>query len=125
MYEEFHLKRSFKYHWRTESINLTHLVFADDLLLVCKVDCESLSLLMDGIQMFSNITGLKLNTDKCNCFFANVSAQFKDFALNLTGFSEGTFPFFYLGIPLISGPLLSRHCAPLLTKLCRKIDLWT
>ena len=115
----------FSYHWRCGDLKLTHLVFADDLLLFCKGNQPSIALLLEAINLFSSISGLKLNTAKCVCFFGNVSTEVKNYALNQSGFTEGNLPITYLGLPLTSRNLNARDCMPLIHKICKRVDLWT
>lgn len=116
---------SFQHHWGTKSLNITHLAFADDLLLFCKGETASITAIMEGIRTFSRISGLQLNQSKCSIFFGNVTSNVIDLALQHTGFVEGTLPITYLGLPLISGKLSARKCAPLISKLCARIEIWT
>lgn len=115
----------FCHHWRAKKENLTHLVFADDVLLFCKGEPNSIQLIFQGVAMFSKISGLNPNPMKSTCFFSNVRTDVQDSALSLTGFSRGALPVNYLGLPLISGKLKLRDCEPLINKLCAKIDHWT
>ena len=115
----------FQFHWKAKEINLTHLVFADDLILFCKGECDSIRLLFEGVKLFSDLSGMKSNPSKCTCFFGNVDRFTKLFALHTSQFSEGTLPLCYLGLPLVTGALKSRHCSPLIARLTRKINLWT
>lgn len=45
--EKFTAAEDFKHHWRTKETALTHITFADDVLLFCKDEVESAKLLMD------------------------------------------------------------------------------
>lgn len=42
----------------------------------------------------------------------------------LTGFSEGSFTFYYLGVPIVSGRLLSMHFEGLLKKVRDRLEGW-
>ena len=115
----------FSYHWRCSSQKLTHLVFADDLMVFCKGNLSSFTRLFEAISLFSSVSGLHLSTSKCYCFFGNVSADIKASVLSLSGFNEGALPITYLGLPLISKNLNTRDCQPLITKITKRIELWT
>ena len=115
----------FSYHWRCKDLSLTHLIFADDLLVFCKGEQRSISLLLDAINLFSSISGLKLNTSKCTCFFSNVPPEIRVNVLAQSGFSEGSLPIIYLGLPLVSRSLKARDCASLISKICKRIEQWT
>ena len=116
---------NFSYHWRCTDLQLTHLIFTDDLLLFSKGDKDSIELLFKGVQLFSNISGLKANNAKSQCFFSNVDHDTKNFALSFTGLLEGSLPITYLGLPLISSKLNARDCQPLIDKLCNRVGSWT
>lgn len=118
-------KGDFQFHWKTKELNLTHLVFADDLILFCKGECESIQLLFEGVKFFSELSGMHSNPSKCMCYFGNVDRFTKLFALHISRFSEGSLPMSYLGLPLITGALKSRHCSPLISRIACKINLWT
>lgn len=44
----------FKYHWRCERVKLTHICFADDLMLFCHADHNSVSVLKKALDEFSS-----------------------------------------------------------------------
>lgn len=115
----------FKYHWRMDGIKLSHITFADDVLLFCKGEVNSVNCLMSGVQLFSSISGLKPNMQKSDCFFGNVSCEVIQSILDTTGLSQGSFPIRYLGLPLITGKLKISDCMPLVRKLCARIEVWT
>lgn len=115
----------FNFHWRTNKLQLSHVIFADDLFLFCKGEMVSISLLLDAVDSFANQSGLLLNKRKCQAFFCNVGADIVDATVQRYGFSVGTLPIKYLGLPLITGRLSSMDCAPLIQRLCRRIEDWS
>lgn len=116
---------NFSYHWRCSKVQLTHLVFADDLMLFCKGDEYSIRLLFQGVNLFSRISGLKPNHGKSQCFFGNVDDGIRTFATTLTGFNVGSLPINYLGLPLVSRTLRKRDCQPLVLKICKRLEVWS
>lgn len=79
---------------------------------------------MKGVQHFSAISGLKVNSEKSSYFFGNVPNSVIDDILHLTGFVRGYFPVTYLGLPLITTKLKARECMPLVLKICAKFKRW-
>lgn len=119
------MHQDFKYHWKASSPAITHLIFADDILLFCKGELTSVNIIMNGVYDFSNYSGMKINPEKSACFFGNVSDGVAREILNFTGFSRAIFPVTYLGLPLITTKLRGSDCVPLVQKICRKFELWT
>ncbi|XP_074298083.1 uncharacterized protein LOC141628895 [Silene latifolia] len=60
----------FGHHPLCKRINLTHLCFADDLIMFCKDERASIDLLLKAFNYFSEATGLVMNSGKSN-FYAN------------------------------------------------------
>lgn len=115
----------FAYHWRTKPVGLTHLIFADDMLLFCNADHDSINTIWAGTSTFSAISGLKANVDKSQWFFANTSREIMDTTVSLTGIKVGSLPIKYLGLPLITNKLSAADCVPLVHRICHKIETWT
>lgn len=116
---------NFSYHWLTKEAAISHLIFADDVLLFCKGNVDSATSLMNGLDLFSNASGLCPNKDKSQVFFGNVPSEIQNSILEVTGFQRGELPIKYLGLPLISTKLKKSDCIPLIQKICRSIDSWT
>lgn len=112
----------FNYHWRTKEVELSHLLFADDILLFSKGDLNSITTLVNTVSDFSKFSRLKVNPSKCQCFFGNVDSCVIDSALTLTGFQLGVLPVKYLGLPLFSGKLSKQECLPLVSRICDRIN---
>lgn len=115
----------FKFHSRTKGAGISHLIFADDVLLFCHGDNDSIRCLLEAVDEFASISGLSPNPSKSMVFFGNVPSAVQDFTIALSKFNRGTLPVNYLGLPLISGKLFTRDCQPLTSRLCSKFEAWT
>ncbi|XP_074300067.1 uncharacterized protein LOC141631272 [Silene latifolia] len=58
----------FKHHPLCKKMNLTHLCFADDLLVFCRGDWESMIVIIRAFNTFSAASGLKMNKQKSNVY---------------------------------------------------------
>ena len=68
---------------------------------------------------------LRANANKSNIFTVGIVGQELDDILSMTGFSKGTMPFWYLGIPLATEKLKVIHYAPFVDKIVAYINAWT
>ncbi|KAK6146980.1 hypothetical protein DH2020_017892 [Rehmannia glutinosa] len=87
---------SFKFHPRCEALKITHLVFADDLMVFSKGDIPSIKILIDCLNDFKYASGLDVNSFKSNLFTAGIIGDKLDNILNLVNFPLGTLPVRYL-----------------------------
>lgn len=92
--------KEFKYHPKCSKLALTHLSFADDLLLFSKGDDESVATLHRCFKEFSEASGFQANKEKSSIYFGGVAQGVQDQILKFLGFLKGELPFRYLGIPL-------------------------
>ncbi|XP_020261317.1 uncharacterized protein LOC109837465 [Asparagus officinalis] len=109
--------KKFKFHPRCGKFSITHLIFADDLLLFARGDMYSVNKLQQCFREFSAVSGLEANSNKCSIFFGGVDVSTKTAIINSLGYPEGAMPIRYLGVPLISKRLSCLDCAPLLNKI--------
>jgi hypothetical protein len=105
-------------------LKLTHLCFADDLLLFCDASIPSISIVKAALLEFERISRLKANPSKSSLFCSSISTRIKDLLLVELQMKEGVLPVRYLGVPLIS-PRLSAEDCRMLEKISRRIDSWT
>ncbi|XP_057962127.1 uncharacterized protein LOC131153697 [Malania oleifera] len=89
-------KFRFKFHPKCDELKITHLAFADDLMLFSKGDVVSVNYLMDCLKEFSQCSGFK----------------------------EGEFPFKYLGVPLLSSKLNAARYRPLIDQIAGLFKGW-
>ncbi|XP_058216683.1 uncharacterized protein LOC131327544 [Rhododendron vialii] len=68
----------FNFHPKCRSIGLTHLVFADDLFILCGASQDSFSLINQLLTDFHSFSGLKPNMQKSSIFYAGVSETAAD-----------------------------------------------
>lgn len=114
----------FKFHWRCSKMNLTHLCFADDLMIFCHGDIHSLNLVKNVLCKFEEWSGLKANPLKSNIFLGGVSTEERKELVDVLNFQEGTLPIKYLGVPLISAKLSYGDCKPLIDRILARISSW-
>lgn len=93
-------RNSFHYHYNCAQLKLTHLMSTDDLMLFCKGDVQSVSLLVRSLNTFAQASGLHLNQDKFVVYFGNVPKEILGRILQVSGSQRGVFSFRYLGIPI-------------------------
>ncbi|KAL2246936.1 UNVERIFIED_CONTAM: Transposon TX1 uncharacterized protein [Sesamum indicum] len=91
----------FKYHWKCEPARVFQLGFADDLLLFCRADLDSVRVLKVGLDRFAEWSGLRLNIQKSHIIISRSAQERKDQLLSISGFQEGHLPMRYLGLPLL------------------------
>ncbi|KAL2225359.1 UNVERIFIED_CONTAM: Retrovirus-related Pol polyprotein from type-2 retrotransposable element R2DM [Sesamum indicum] len=109
---------------KCEPTKILQLGFADDLLLFCKVDFDSLRVLKMGLDRFADWSGLRLNIHKSHVVISRSAQGWKDQILAVMGFQEGQLPMRYLGLPLQSSRLTINDCQSLLLKIDARINGW-
>jgi hypothetical protein len=107
----------FHFHPKCQALGISHFGFAEDILLLCRCDMVSVSIILHQLHVFGEISGLVINAAKSSIFFAGVLGDMKQAILGLSQFTEGTFPFKYLGVPLSPHKLLTSQFSPLIHKL--------
>ncbi|XP_048493658.1 uncharacterized protein LOC125494129 [Beta vulgaris subsp. vulgaris] len=115
----------FIFHVKCKNIKLSHLCFADDLLLLCNGDFRSIYTLLQGFQMFSNASGLEVNRAKSEVSYAGMTTHEIQRVTDVSGFQFGTLPFRYLGVPISTTKLKARDCQKMIEKMVFRIRTWS
>ncbi|XP_057517996.1 uncharacterized protein LOC130798917 [Amaranthus tricolor] len=109
------------FHSRCKKTKLSHLCFADDLMLFYKGNVPSVRVLHQCIQAFSNTSRLQANASKVAIYIAGVTSTNRAAIGALTHFPFGSLPFRYLGIPLSSKRLSIAECEQLADRINSRI----
>ncbi|KAL2227914.1 UNVERIFIED_CONTAM: hypothetical protein Sindi_1771100 [Sesamum indicum] len=115
---------NFTFHWKCEASRIFQLGFADDLLLICRANTESIRILKDGLDRVALWSKFRLNAEKSHLIISKSAQNVKEQLLAVLRFQEGHLPMRYLGLPLISSRLSTSDCQPLLTKIDVRINGW-
>ncbi|GJS28519.1 RNA-directed DNA polymerase, eukaryota, reverse transcriptase zinc-binding domain protein [Tanacetum coccineum] len=116
--------KKFKFHKGCKEMQLTHLSFADDLLVLCHGDEVTVNVIKDALLEFSHCSGLKPNMEKSVVFFGSVKEITKQKIIEILPFKVGKLPVRYLGIPLLAEKLSIKDCNHLVEKVKSKIQDW-
>ncbi|XP_016199026.1 uncharacterized protein LOC107639989 [Arachis ipaensis] len=87
-----------------DNIELSHLQFADDTVLFCPPEEETIKNYKRLLRSFEVMLGLSINFDKSNLIPVNCEQQWVQSMCSLLGCKEATLPIRYLGIPLGANP---------------------
>ncbi|XP_074288081.1 uncharacterized protein LOC141613239 [Silene latifolia] len=96
----------------------------DDLLLFCKGDVRSVTILMEDFKVFTATTGLNISSEKYNIYLNGVDSDEAKAILDATGFKRGVLPFKYLGVGISHKKLSKIDCNILMDKMLARIRGW-
>ncbi|XP_038992144.1 uncharacterized protein LOC120115525 [Hibiscus syriacus] len=113
-----------RFHPKCKRVPLTHLSFADDLLIFCHGAEDSILGVVGVLEVFYKMSGLQLNAGKSELFSCGVHEDVLKRVQVTTGFKLGTLPVRYLGVPLVTRKLTAKDCLPLVDKIISKLALW-
>jgi hypothetical protein len=114
----------FKFYPKCLKLRLTHVCFADDLLIFAEASLRSIHTIKAALVEFENLSSLKANPSKSSLFCFGVSDRMKQLLLDDLKMNIGILPVRYLGVPLISTRLSTGDCGVLLEKITWRIDSW-
>ncbi|KAE8698885.1 Phospholipid-transporting ATPase 3 [Hibiscus syriacus] len=107
-----------------DSLRLSHLQFADDLIIFCQASLTQIKNVKRVLRIFSIMAGLHLNLKKSKLYGVNVDEDIlSDWALEV-GCSVDRFPTYYLGLPIGAKKNYEALWDPVLKNFNSKLAGW-
>ncbi|GAA0171437.1 reverse transcriptase [Lithospermum erythrorhizon] len=114
----------FKFHPKCQPNGITHVAFADDLMLFARGDTCSLAILMDSLHKLEECSGLMVSPTKSNIYLGGVPGLPRDMILRELVYSLGKFLVRYLGVPLALQKVSIDEFSPFLEAIDVDIQKW-
>lgn len=102
-------------------LKLSHLCFADDLLLLFDASIHSLQGIEYVMTAFQSFSGLGVSYDKSGLFSSGISTGMMGHLAATVGVKLGFLPVRYPGVPLFFGKLTIKDCSPIIEKVTARI----
>ncbi|XP_039058395.1 uncharacterized protein LOC120201955 [Hibiscus syriacus] len=104
----------FKYHPKCNRISLTHICFADDLLVFSHGSLDVVMGVLSTLEAFYELSGIRLNALKTELYACGLTEHELEQIQAGTEFRVGQLPVRYLGVPLVTMKLTGKDCSALL-----------
>lgn len=111
----------FHFHPMCQRLRLTHLIFADNLMIFSKGEVSLVIRIIEALAHFSASSGLVANMEKYSVFLICTTDHVKQQILTRTSYALGSFPIRYLGLPLSFKRWCKIECYQLGEKITTRI----
>lgn len=118
-------ERKFGYHPKWQKVIVTHLSFADHILVFTDGKPASISGLIDVFTEFASISGLNINAAKSSLFSAGKEKDICIRAATAAGLTHSNLPIRYLGLPLTTKSMTRHNYEPLHDKVHNRMLSWS
>lgn len=102
----------------------SHVLYAYDILIFCKANLSNIDSLTFVFTNYFHVSGQLVNPCKSSIFFGSICNAKVQTILNRTGFSRGSMPFNYLGVPLFKGKPKVSYFRPIADRILAKLSGW-
>lgn len=106
-------------------MGLTHLNFADDLLVFTDGRIGSIDSIIEVFNYFGIISGLKISMEKTTIFYAGMQDNVHQQLEQRFSFTSRTLHLWYLGLPLLTERMGKTDYGILIEKIRSRINHWT
>ena len=118
-------KNRFRLHPRCQSLSLTHLCFADDLMVFVEGSKESIEGALMVFDEFASWSGLSISLEKSTIYMAGIVEEERSRILRNFPLAVGDLPVRYLGLPLMTQAMKKPNYLPLIERIRGRISTWT
>lgn len=118
-------RKQIGYHPRCKNILMSHLCFADDLLVFTDGTKRSIEEVFKVFKEFESCSGLKISLEKSTLYTAGINESTKADIIATFPFSSGSLPVRYLGLPLLTKRMTVSDYLPLIEKVRKRMSSWT
>ena len=112
------------YHPGTENLKISHLMFADDVMVFFDGSSDSLHGISECLDDFASWSGLEMNPAKTELFTSGLG-QDESTAIASYGFTSTVLPIRYLGLSLMGRKLKIGEYAPLINMITLSFQSWS
>lgn len=119
------LENRIGYHPYCKDLSLTHICFADDVLVFSDGKQSSIENILSVFSEFAKISGLNISLEKSTLYLAGVKAEDSTAILKQFPFEAGSLPVRYLGLPLLTKRMNTQDYNPLISRIRTRISSWT
>ena len=113
------------YHHNCGKTKLTHLSFADDLLIFIDGSIEPVQRVLQILHEFEKRSGLAVSLQNSSFFSSGISTEEISAIQVSTGMPHCTLPMKYLGVPMVKKKLTLLNCEPLLQQIKARFSSWS
>lgn len=107
-----------------DKIHVSHLLFADDALIMGEWSLENAKNLSHILSCFHLASGLKVNFSKSKLFWIGESNLELNSLASSLGCQSSSFPYTYLGLLIGASMSNSSHWLPIINKFHKKLSHW-
>ncbi|CAM8935518.1 unnamed protein product [Rhodiola kirilowii] len=125
MLQKLRKAEGFYFHPKCHRINLSHIMFADDLILFSSGRNSAIEALKSVVSKFLLCSGLAINLQKSNLFTGGMNAAKVAWVEEVLETRVSPLPVRYLGLPLSSRSLSRKDCDILIAKITNRLDCWS
>ena len=102
----------------------SHTLYADDIMLFCQGNSESIKSISDLLKRYSLASGQHVNLAKSIIYIGAMTNQRQQSIANILGFCIGVLPFIYLGVPMFKGKPKAIHFQHIADRVRVKLAAW-
>ncbi|XP_020704622.1 uncharacterized protein LOC110115660 [Dendrobium catenatum] len=108
---------------KVERCEVSHLMFADDLLVFCKATVRNAHTINSILKEFTTVTGLNVNPLKSSILLSK-NTQAADDICNILNVQQSILPIKYLGLPIFYRKLRLCDFNPLIQRITSQLEGW-